>query len=83
MLYAFCDTHGVPHRKTGKLVVATSEAELPNLEKILKQAESNDVEGVEIIDAARAKRLEPELSCVAAMQSAERAWSTAIASCWR
>jgi len=71
MLYAFCDTHGVPHRKTGKLVVATSEAELPNLEKILKQAESNDVEGVEIIDAARAKRLEPELSCVAAMQSAE------------
>jgi L-2-hydroxyglutarate oxidase LhgO len=71
MLYAFCESHGVPHRKTGKLVVATSQAELPNLEKIRKQSESNGVEGVKIIDAATAKRLEPELFCVAAMHSLE------------
>jgi L-2-hydroxyglutarate oxidase LhgO len=27
MLYAFCDSHGVPYRKCGKLIVATSPAE--------------------------------------------------------
>ena len=27
MLYAFCASHGVPHRKCGKLVVATNESE--------------------------------------------------------
>jgi L-2-hydroxyglutarate oxidase LhgO len=71
MLYAFCESHGVPHRRTSKLVVATSEEELPSLEKILKQSETNGVEGVEIIDAAAAQRLEPELACVAAMHSPE------------
>ncbi|MET0536716.1 MAG: NAD(P)/FAD-dependent oxidoreductase [Xanthobacteraceae bacterium] len=71
MLYAFCESHGVPHRKAGKLVVATSQAELPSLEKIFKQSEINGVEGIEIIDQATANRLEPKLSCVAAMHSPE------------
>jgi L-2-hydroxyglutarate oxidase LhgO len=71
MLYAFCESHGVPHRKTGKLVVATNEAERPGLERILKQSEINGVEGVKVIDAGAAKRMEPELSCVAALHSPE------------
>ena len=45
--------------------------ELPRLEAVYKQAQNNGVEGVEIIDAAAAKRLEPELACVAAMHSPE------------
>ena len=32
MLYDFCASHGVPHRKCGKLVVATNEAELAKVE---------------------------------------------------
>ncbi len=71
MLYEFCSTHGVPHRKCGKLVVATNAAELERLDAILKQATINGVEGVEIIDGAAAKRLEPALACVAAMCSPE------------
>jgi L-2-hydroxyglutarate oxidase LhgO len=71
MLYDFCASHGVPHRKCGKLVVATRAEELPRLEAVLKQAQVNGVEGVEIIDAAAAKRLEPALACVAAMHSPE------------
>ena len=71
MLYAFCASHGVPHRKCGKLVVATNESERERLAAVHKQAEINGVEGVEIIDAAAAKRLEPELACVAAMRSPE------------
>ena len=71
MLYAFCASHGVPHRKCGKLVVATNESERERLAAVHKQAEINGVEGIEIIDAAAAKRLEPELACVAAMRSPE------------
>jgi L-2-hydroxyglutarate oxidase LhgO len=71
MLYAFCASHGVPHRKCGKLVVATNESERERLAAVHKQAEINGVEGIEIIEAAAARRLEPELACVAAMHSPE------------
>jgi L-2-hydroxyglutarate oxidase LhgO len=71
MLYDFCASHGVPHRKCGKLVVATSAGELPGLEALHKQAEINGVEGLVIIDGAAARRLEPELACITAMVSPE------------
>ena len=71
MLYDFCASHGVPHRKFGKLVVATNAGEIERLAVVHKQALANGVEGVEIIDAAAAKRLEPALACVAAMHSPE------------
>src|SRR5215472_10309095 len=71
MLYEFCASHGVPHRKCGKLVVATNAREIERLAAIYKQAQLNGVEGVEIIDAAAAKHLEPALACVAAMHSPE------------
>jgi L-2-hydroxyglutarate oxidase LhgO len=71
MLYEFCASHGVPHRKCGKLVVATDDAEAARLEAILKQAQINGVEGVGLIDGAAARRLEPALGCVAAMVSPE------------
>ncbi|MGA7489216.1 MAG: FAD-dependent oxidoreductase, partial [Xanthobacteraceae bacterium] len=71
MLYEFCASHGVPHRKCGKLVVATDERERERLAAVHQQAQANGVEGVEIIDGTAAKRLEPELACVAAMHSPE------------
>ena len=71
MLYDFCTSHGLPHRKCGKLVVATNADEIGRLEAVHKQAQVNGVEGVEIIDAAAAKRLEPALACVGAMHSPE------------
>jgi len=51
MLYDFCASHGVGHRKCGKLVVATNEAELAKVETIMAQAIGNGVEGVEMIGA--------------------------------
>jgi L-2-hydroxyglutarate oxidase LhgO len=71
MLYGFCASHGVPHRKCGKLIVATRASDLARLEMILEQARSNGVEGVEIIEGSTATRLEPQLVCVAAMSSPE------------
>ena len=71
MLYELCASHGVPHRKCGKLVVAKNANEVARLEALLKQARSNGVEGVAIIDAAAARKLEPQLACAAALISPE------------
>jgi L-2-hydroxyglutarate oxidase LhgO len=71
MLYDYCASHGIPHRKIGKFMVATSEAELTRLEAIHKQALINDVENLSVIDGAEARRLEPALSCIAALVSPE------------
>ena len=71
MLYDFCASHGVPHRKCGKLVVATNDGEITRLESILAQAKINGVEGVELIEGAAAQRLEPALACRLAMISPE------------
>src|SRR5215510_7815637 len=71
LLYDYCAAHGVPHRKCGKLVVATNEKEAARIEQIYKQSQINGCENVELIEVAAAKRLEPEVSCVAAMLSPE------------
>ena len=71
MLYEYCASHGVPHHKCGKLVVATNDNEVARIEGVLRQAQLNEVEGVDLIDGAAAKRLEPELACLVAMRSPE------------
>jgi L-2-hydroxyglutarate oxidase LhgO len=71
MLYEFCASHGVPHRKCGKLIVATNETELAKVETILKQGETNGVEGLEMIGGNAARALEGELACIGALISPE------------
>ena len=71
MLYAYCAERGIPHRKTGKIVVACDDSEIEQLGKIYKQAQINGCEGVELIDTAAVKAMEPEVRCVAAMNSPE------------
>ncbi len=71
MLYDFCASHGVAHRKCGKLVVATNDAELAKVETILVQGQTNGVEGLEIIGGNAAHAMEQELSCIGALWSPE------------
>jgi L-2-hydroxyglutarate oxidase LhgO len=71
MLYAFCATHNVGHKKCGKLVVATNDAELAKVETIMAQAEANGVEGVEMVGGNAARAMEPELFCIGALWSPE------------
>ncbi len=68
-LYAFCEEHGVPHKRLGKLIVATSEDEIPGVEKIEAAARANGVTDLEWLSVAEARRMEPELNCVAALLS--------------
>ncbi|ODT85913.1 NAD(P)/FAD-dependent oxidoreductase [Phenylobacterium sp. SCN 70-31] len=70
-LYAFCDAHHVEYDRCGKLVVATTEAELPRLAAILEQARLNDVEGMTELSRDQTLALEPELACAGALLSPE------------
>lgn len=69
MLYDFCAEHGVPHRRCGKLIVATNDAERSRLEAIHQQGIANGVDGLELIGGNAARDLEAELSCIAALVS--------------
>lgn len=68
-LYAYCAERELPHRRCGKLVVATSDAHLEKLTAIRAQAQANGCPEVRQIDAQAVKALEPALSCVAALLS--------------
>lgn len=69
LLLEFAREFGVAHRLTGKLVVACEDDEVAALERLLAQAVANGVEGIELIDGAQARRLEPALHAVAALHS--------------
>jgi len=71
MLYDFCASHGVAHKKCGKLVVATNDAELTKVEGIAAQAQKNGVENTEMIGGNAARAMEAELSCIGALWSHE------------
>jgi L-2-hydroxyglutarate oxidase LhgO len=71
MLYMFCASHGVAHRKSGKLIVATDAAELAKVETLLAQGAQNGVEGLEMIGGNAARALEAELACIGALSSPE------------
>src|SRR5262249_52481345 len=59
----FCREHGLPHEVCGKLIVATRSSELPLLENLYERGLQNGVP-VEKIPLARAREIEPHLSCV-------------------
>lgn len=68
-LYAYCTERAIPHRRTGKLVVAHDLAGMARLEAIAAQAAANGVDTLQRLDAAAARALEPALHCTAALLS--------------
>ena len=71
MLYGYCESRGVPHRKCGKLIVATDVLEEEKIGGIYAQGIANGVEGLSLLTGSEACSLEPNLACTAAVLSAE------------
>lgn len=69
LLYEFCARRGVPHRRTGKLVVADEEVERGPLERLLARGLANGVGDLRWLEVDEARRLEPAVDCVAAVDS--------------
>jgi L-2-hydroxyglutarate oxidase LhgO len=68
-LYDYCASHDVGHRRVGKWIVATSEAEIATLHQIKQKAAANGVTDLAFVDPTEIRASEPELSCVAALAS--------------
>jgi L-2-hydroxyglutarate oxidase LhgO len=67
-LYELCERHDIPHRRCGKLIVATKPEELEALERILAIGTANGVE-MKMLGAGEARALEPNVPSVAALLS--------------
>lgn len=69
LLYARCARDGIAHRKLGKLVVATEDAQVPQLEAIRERGLHNGAGALRMLDAAQVCALEPHVRAVAALWS--------------
>lgn len=69
LLYAWCRQHGIAHRRSGKLIVATHEAQRAGLALLARQAGDNGVDDLRPLERAEVQALEPALHCVAALLS--------------
>jgi len=68
-LYAYCADRGVPHRRLGKLLVATDESQLAALVALGERAVRNGVADLVSLSGADARALEPAVNCKAAILS--------------
>ncbi len=64
MLIDFCNTYEVPYELCGKLIVATSEAEIPELDKLYQRGLENGLNRISLITQAEANEVEPHLKVV-------------------
>jgi (S)-2-hydroxyglutarate dehydrogenase len=68
-LYAFCEQHGSRAERCGKVIVATSAAELPGLDMLEWRGRQNGVPGLRRLDRRGLRELEPHAEGVAALHS--------------
>jgi (S)-2-hydroxyglutarate dehydrogenase len=66
-IVAFAKKHNIDYDVCGKIVVATTEDELPRLDKIRENGLLNGLKGVEIIDRERIKEIEPYIDGIKAL----------------
>ncbi|MBS0449703.1 MAG: NAD(P)/FAD-dependent oxidoreductase [Proteobacteria bacterium] len=69
LLYAYADERAVPYRRCGKLIVATSQEQVGELEGIVAKARANGVHDLVVLTREQAQAMEPQLQCVAAVHS--------------
>jgi L-2-hydroxyglutarate oxidase len=58
-LMRFCDRHAIPYEICGKVIVATSEGELPKLEEIYRRGIGNGLRGLRMLSAEEIREHEP------------------------
>jgi L-2-hydroxyglutarate oxidase LhgO len=70
-LYSRCELHGIAHRRTGKLVVASEPGEIEALERLARLGRANGAGALELVDAGEVTRREPRVRAHAGLWSPE------------
>jgi 2-hydroxyglutarate dehydrogenase len=68
-MYEYCELHGIPVQRIGKLIIATGASELPALDELEARARANGVPDIRRVDAAGIREIEPHATGVAALLS--------------
>ncbi len=66
-MYEDCRRLGVWHRRCGKLIVAVTSEEEPEIEKLYNRGIANGVENLSIVDAGQASQMEANIRCCLAI----------------
>jgi L-2-hydroxyglutarate oxidase len=68
-LYDYCDEHGVPYSRSGKLIVARDASELGRLDELERRGRANGVPGLRRLDSDGLREVEPHARGVSALHS--------------
>lgn len=68
-LYRYCQVRNIPHKRIGKLIVATDPEQMTTLRQLLRKGKKNGVTDLELLPPGVASGLEPDLRCVGAVLS--------------
>ncbi len=66
-MFAFCEENGVPFTRSGKMVLATEETELPHLEALFERGLDNQLQGLVRLDETEIRAREPKVRGIAAL----------------
>ncbi len=66
-LYRFCDDHGIPHERCGKLVIAVTKDEIPKLDALEQRGRANGLTGLTRIPGEQIPEFEPNAKGLAGM----------------
>jgi len=69
LLYDFCREHNIPCRQLGKLIVATDEGEVSELEGLLRCGAENGARDLALLSGDETGKLEPNVKALAALHS--------------
>jgi L-2-hydroxyglutarate oxidase LhgO len=69
MLYHYCERNGIPYRRCGKLIVATSDGQVQQLASLHAGARANGVDDLAFLRHDEVHSLEPEVRCAAGLLS--------------
>jgi L-2-hydroxyglutarate oxidase LhgO len=61
LLYDLCRQHNIPHKRIGKLIIATTEHELDKIEELKELAQQNGVSSVSLMDRKKIQEIEPNI----------------------
>ena len=67
LLYQLCQEYGVEHKNFTKLVVATCDEEIGEIEALLKKGQANGTPGLKIIPKSEIEKMEPNITATAAL----------------
>ena len=66
-MYRFCEENGIPFRRSGKIIVATRESELPRLRDLQQRGIANGLSDLRLLSRDELRELEPEVDAIAGM----------------